>query len=58
VTKKEAKKFLKCKDLKIGIHCIWNVTTVIPIIIGSSGTLSKSLRNYLSNVRESTISRN
>jgi hypothetical protein len=50
VTKKEADKFLNCKDLTIRIHCIWNVTTTVtPIIIESTGTLSNSLRNYLRN---------
>jgi len=51
VTKNEAEKFVKCKHLTIGIHCIWNVTTrVIPIIRGSTGTHSNLLRKYLSNV--------
>jgi len=51
VTKKDAEKFLKCKDLTIGLHCIWNVTTtMIPVTIGSIGTLSNSLRKYLSKV--------
>ena len=51
MTKKDAEKFLKYKDLTIGIHSIWNVTTtVIAIIIRSTGTLAKSLRQYLSNV--------
>jgi hypothetical protein len=51
VTKKEAEKFKKSKDLTVGIHCMWNVTTtVIPIILGSTGTLSNSLRKYPKNV--------
>jgi hypothetical protein len=30
---------------------MWNVkTTVIPVIIGATGTISKSFRKYLSNV--------
>jgi hypothetical protein len=33
------------------IHCIWNVKAkVIPVIIGATGTISKSIRNYLSNI--------
>ena len=40
VIKKEAEKILKCKDLIIEIHRMWNVTTnVIPIIIGATGTI-------------------
>ena len=31
---------------------MWNVKTkVIPVIIGASGTISKSLRQYLNNIR-------
>jgi hypothetical protein len=30
---------------------MWNVNTrVIPVIIGATGTISKSLRQYLSNI--------
>ena len=40
--KKEAQKILKYKDLTIEIHRMWNVkTTVIPVIIGATGTISK-----------------
>jgi hypothetical protein len=32
---------------------MWNVKTiVIPVTMGATGTISKSLRNYLSNVPE------
>jgi hypothetical protein len=49
--KKEAKKILKYKDLSIEIQCMWNVKTrVIPIIIGATGTISKSFRKYVSNI--------
>ena len=42
VIKKEAEKILKYKDLTIEIQCMWNVkTTVIPVIIGATGTISK-----------------
>jgi len=50
VIKKGAKKILKYKDLIIKIHRIWNVkATVIPVTRGATGTISKSLRQYLSN---------
>jgi len=49
VIKKEAKKILKYKDLTIEIQHMWNVRTkVIPIIIGATGTISKSFRKYVS----------
>jgi hypothetical protein len=45
VIKKEAEKILKYKDLIIEIQCMWHVrTSVIPVIIGATGTVSKSLR--------------
>ena len=48
VIKKEAEKILKYKDLTIGIHRMWNVKTkVIPVIIGATGTVSKSFRKYM-----------
>jgi hypothetical protein len=51
VIKKEAKKILKYKDLTIEIQRMWNVkTNVIPVIIGATGTISKSFRKYLSKV--------
>jgi hypothetical protein len=51
VTQKEAKKILKYKDLTIEIQCMWNVKTgVIPIIIGVTGTISKSFRKYMSTI--------
>jgi hypothetical protein len=41
--KKEAGKILKYKDLTIEIQRMWNVNTrVIPVIIGATGTISKS----------------
>ena len=49
--KKEADKILKYKDLIIEIQLIWNVNTkVIPVIIGATGTISKSFRKYASNI--------
>jgi len=49
VIKKEVEKILKYKDLTTEIQCMWNVKTkVIPVIIGSTGTVSKSFRKYVS----------
>jgi len=51
VIKKEAEKILKYKDLTIEIQRMWNVRTkVIPVIIGATGTISKSFRKYVSNI--------
>ena len=51
VTKKEAEKILKYEDLTIEIQRMWNVKTkVIPVIIGATGTVSKSFRKYVSNI--------
>jgi hypothetical protein len=48
---KEAKKILKYQDLTIEIQHMWNVkTNVISVIIGATGTISKSYRKYLSNI--------
>ena len=44
--KKEAEKIIKYK-----IQRMWNVRTkVIPLIIGATGTISKSFRKYASNM--------
>jgi len=51
VIKKEAEKISKYKDLITKIHRMWNVAAkVISVIIGASGTTSKSLRQYLNNI--------
>jgi len=51
VIKKEAKKILKYQDLTIEIQPMWNVKTkAIPVIIGATGTISKSFRKYVSNI--------
>jgi hypothetical protein len=51
VIKKGAEKILKYKDLVIEIQCLWNVKTeVMPLIIGATGTISKSFRKYLSSL--------
>jgi hypothetical protein len=51
--KKEGEKILKYKDLIIEIQCMWNVKVkVIPVVIGATGIVLKSLRQYLSNIPE------
>jgi stalled ribosome rescue protein Dom34 len=50
VIKKE-EKILKYEDFTLEIQRMWNVKTkVIPVIIGATGTISKSLTKYLNNV--------
>jgi hypothetical protein len=50
VIKKEAEKILKYKDITIEIRRMWNVKPrVITVIIGATGTNSKSFRKYVSN---------
>ena len=46
VIKIDAEEILKYKDLITEIRSTWNV---IPAIIGATGTISESLRQYLSN---------
>ena len=49
--KKEAVKILKYKDLAIEIQRMSNVKVkVIAVITGATGTISESLRQYLSNI--------
>jgi len=51
VIKKEAEKIKKYKELTTEIRRKWNVKTkVISVTIEVSGTISKSLRKYLSNI--------
>ena len=51
VIRKEAEQMLKSKDGTIEIERMWNVkTTVIPVIIGATGTISKSFRKYVGNI--------
>jgi hypothetical protein len=48
---KEAEKILKYKDLTIEIQRMCSVkTSVIPVIIGATGTTSKSFRKYVSTI--------
>jgi hypothetical protein len=52
VIQKEAEKILKYKDLTIEIQGMWNVKTgVISVIIGATGTISKSFRKYVSTIQ-------
>jgi hypothetical protein len=51
VIKKEAEKIKKYKNLIIEIQRVWSVRAkVTPVIIGATGTISKSFRKYLSSV--------
>jgi len=51
VIKKEAEEILKHKDFIIEIHRMSNVISkVVPVTIGVTGTTSKSLRQYLTNI--------
>ena len=48
---KKDEKILKYKDLTIEIRRMLNVKAkVIPVIIGATGTISKSFRKYVSNI--------
>ena len=54
--KKETEKILKYKNLTIEIQRMWNVKTkVIPVIIGATGTISKTFRKYVSNIPKETM---
>jgi len=48
--KKEVEKILKYNDLIIEIQHMWNVDAKVITVIGATGTISKSLRQYLSNI--------
>jgi len=51
VIKKEAEKILMYKDLTLEIQRMCNVKTrVIPVITGATGTISKPIRKYVSNI--------
>jgi choline kinase len=51
VIKKEAEKNLQYKDFITENQCKWNMKAkVIPVIRGATGTIPKSLRQYLSNM--------
>ena len=51
VIKKETEKILKYTNLTTEIQRMWNVKIkVIPLLIGTTGTISKSFRKYVSNI--------
>jgi hypothetical protein len=51
VIQKEAQKTLKFKHLKTEIQHMWNLkTSVLPVIIGVTRTISKSFRKYVSSI--------
>jgi hypothetical protein len=51
VIRKEAEEILKCKYVTVEIQRMWNVKTgVIPVIIGATGTISKSFIKYVSTI--------
>jgi hypothetical protein len=51
VIEKEAEKVLKYKNLITKIECMWIMKTkVTPVVKGATGTISKSIRKYLSSV--------
>ena len=51
VIKKEAEKILKYEDLIIEIQCLWKVKAkMIPVGTEATGTMSKSFRQYPSNI--------
>ena len=53
VVQKEAEKKLKYKSLCTQIKRVWNLKcTIIPIIIGATGKVTRSLRKYLVAVPE------
>ena len=57
-SRKKLRRFYN-KDLAIEIQCMWNVKAkVIPVIIGATGTVSKSFSQYLSDTQQRTKSRN
>jgi hypothetical protein len=49
VIKRETEKILKYKHLTIEIQHMWNVQAeVVPVVTMATGTISRSLRQYLS----------
>jgi hypothetical protein len=51
IIQKEAEKKLKYKNLSIEIQRMWNmICFVIPVIIGATGIVSKSLQKYLETI--------
>jgi hypothetical protein len=55
VIKKEAEKKLNYKNLSIEIQSMWNMKCfVIPVIIGATGIVSKSLQKIWKQYQENT----
>jgi hypothetical protein len=55
VIQKEDEKILKYKNLSIEIQRMWNMKCcVIPVIIGATGIVSKSLNNILKQYQDNT----
>jgi len=51
VIEKEAEKVLSYKDVTREIQRMWNLKgNVIPVISGTNGIISKSLRKYMTNI--------
>jgi environmental stress-induced protein Ves len=51
VMQREAEKKLKYKNLSIEIQRMWNMKCfVIPVIIGATGIVNKSLQQYLETI--------
>jgi hypothetical protein len=51
VTEKETDRILKYKGIITDIQCMWNVKAkLIPVIIGATGTVANSLRQYQNNI--------
>jgi hypothetical protein len=51
VINKEAEKIPEYKDLTTEVQRMWDIKTkAIQLVTGATGTISKSLRKYLSNV--------
>jgi hypothetical protein len=51
IIQKEAEKKLKYKNLSMEIQRMWNMKCfVIPVIIGATGIVSKSLQKYLETI--------
>ena len=53
VIKKKSEKIIKCKIFTREIQHMWNVKiNVMPVLLEATGTISKTLRNYLSNIAD------
>jgi hypothetical protein len=58
VIQKESEKKLKCKNLSIEIQRMWNMKCfVIPLIIGTTGIVTKGLKKISGNNTRKTFSR-